>query len=266
MDTVNVVQKRNRPFYQNHWLITNLTLKELYGKYLAKKLSFGSFMALKPFYIRTATTKDIEVCCCKTHLHARWSIKALITCCLNQNIAVGGVTSYDSFFQYIYKDCPTEHTYVSWECSPDKKAVCDHITNNWNSLKENILKQSEEQNKKIQEQENEKSKQEELEKTFVSMQHFEIVETITKKGLIVKRLKAVSTKADLPLIIEFIDKILKKTVHHRNQLRHYRSTVKSLRDHLNTVMVDIDFSENLQVPVKFEPQSLHWSHDQITVH
>ena len=30
--------------------------------------------------------------------------------------------------------------------------------------------------------------------------------------------------------------------------------------------MDIDFSENLQVPVRFEPQSFHWSHPQITVH
>ena len=30
--------------------------------------------------------------------------------------------------------------------------------------------------------------------------------------------------------------------------------------------VDIYFSENLTVPVKFEPQSLHWCHQQVTVH
>ena len=30
--------------------------------------------------------------------------------------------------------------------------------------------------------------------------------------------------------------------------------------------MDIDFSENLQVPVKFDPQSLHWCHPQIIVH
>ena len=30
--------------------------------------------------------------------------------------------------------------------------------------------------------------------------------------------------------------------------------------------IDSDFAENLTVPVKFEPQSLNWSHEQITVH
>ena len=30
--------------------------------------------------------------------------------------------------------------------------------------------------------------------------------------------------------------------------------------------IDIDFSKNLTVPAKFELQSLHWSHEEITVH
>ena len=30
--------------------------------------------------------------------------------------------------------------------------------------------------------------------------------------------------------------------------------------------VYIDFSENLTIPVKFEPHSLHWCHQQVTVH
>ena len=30
--------------------------------------------------------------------------------------------------------------------------------------------------------------------------------------------------------------------------------------------MSIDFSEDLQVPMKFEPESLHWSHSQITIH
>ena len=29
--------------------------------------------------------------------------------------------------------------------------------------------------------------------------------------------------------------------------------------------VDIDFSEHLTVPVKFEPQSLYWCHQQVTI-
>ena len=31
-----------------------------------------------------------------------------------------------------------------------------------------------------------------------------------------------------------------------------------------TIFLYIDFSDNLMVSVKYEPQSLHWSHEQIT--
>ena len=57
-------------------------------------MSYGSFLALKPFYIRSATTKDLEMCCCKKHLHARWSIVALIECCNKQNLNLGTVNDY----------------------------------------------------------------------------------------------------------------------------------------------------------------------------
>ena len=42
--------------------------------------------------------------------------------------------------------------------------------------------------------------------------------------------------------------------------------MKEFRTLFDTVSLDLDFSENLQVPVKYEPQSLHWAHEQLTVH
>ena len=42
--------------------------------------------------------------------------------------------------------------------------------------------------------------------------------------------------------------------------------MKEFRALFNTVSLDLDFSENLQVPVKYEPQSLHWAREQLTVH
>jgi len=251
-DTVTIMQQRNRPFYQNHWLITNLTFKELYQKYLVNnevKVSIGIFMALKPFYVKSATTKDIEVCCCKTHLHARWSIKALVSCCNAQNISLQGeVSSYDSFFDHIYKDCqPEDTTYINWQCTPDRKTVCNSVIANWNALKDEALAKDDKT-------------------TCVSMQHFEKAESTMKNGTVVTRLTAVSTKANMQFIVEFIDNLLKKTIHNRNQLRHYRNVIKSFKEHFDTILVDIDFSENLSIPVKYEPQSMHWSYQQITVH
>ena len=102
--------------------------------------------------------------------------------------------------------------------------------------------------------------------TTVKMQHFENVKVLTKNGAKKKYLKAVETDATFTFIANFISNSLGKIVHHRNQLKHYRNTIAIFRESFDALFVDIDFSENLSVLVKFEPQSLHWSHEQVTVH
>ena len=61
------------------------------------------------------------MCCCKMHVHARWSIKALVSLLEKQKIPFP-VNDYDSFFAYLYQECNKEqHTYIAWECTPDHK-------------------------------------------------------------------------------------------------------------------------------------------------
>ena len=67
------------------------------------------------------------------------------------------------------------------------------------------------------------------------------------------------------LLIGFISSFLNKIINHRNQLRHYRTYIKLFREQFDTISVDVDFSENLSVPIKYEPQFLNWSHFQVTV-
>ena len=55
-------------------------------------------------------------------------------------------------------------------------------------------------------------------------------------------------------------------INHRNHLRHYRSAITNFRAMFDCLFIDIDFSENLKLPVKYLPQSLHWCHEAITVH
>ena len=81
----------------------------------------------------------------------------------------------------------------------------------------------------------------------------------------VKHLKAIPMPEDLSFIVEFISERLASFIHHRNQLKHYRSSIWSFKVHFDPVSIDIDFSENLTVPVNYKPQSLHWSHSQVTV-
>ena len=132
VDTATIIQQRNRNFYESHWYIVNVTYKELYQKYIKdhpnELVSIGTFFALKPFYIRTATTKDIEMCCCKKHLHARWSIQALIECAAKQSIDISPIGNYTTFFEYLTADCSSESTtYLSWECTADSSHFCKDI-------------------------------------------------------------------------------------------------------------------------------------------
>lgn len=80
------------------------------------------------------------MCCCKKHLHARWSVQALISCSEKQKISLQEIDNYDSFFAYLYQDCPKDDlTYINWECVENKNTLCDHIQKRWNELKEAIL-------------------------------------------------------------------------------------------------------------------------------
>ena len=250
--TVSVIRQRNRLFYQGIIKTVQLTYKELYVKYIQthdeqNHVSWGTFLALRPFYIKPNTMKEIEMCCCKLHLHARWSIKAFIDCCKLQKFDIGEITSYETFFEHLISDCPRdEHTYVSWECSPDRETLCENIKTKWKDLKD------------LEEKSNPNA--------TVPLMYFEKQLYITKKGKQSERLKALKKHVDLKFLITFIDKLLPKIVYHRNMLQHYRKTNQLFTESLNAVYIDVDFSENLTVPVKYEPQSLHWAHEQVTVH
>ena len=92
VDTVRIIQQRNKNLYESQWFVTNETLKVLYHKFLEinqeSSVSHGTFLALKPFYLRSGTTKDIKMCCCKKHLHIQWLVKALIDCAAKQTLAL----------------------------------------------------------------------------------------------------------------------------------------------------------------------------------
>ena len=120
----------------------------------------------------------------------------------------------------------------------------------WHNLKTSILQQDDKS-------------------TEVSVQHFEKVEVLMKNRKnrkIVKRLKAVSTQAKLSFMTEFLEKRLSRIIHHRNQLKHYRSCLSLFKENIIGAYIDENFSGNLSLPVKYELQDLHWSQEQITVH
>lgn len=102
-------------------------------------VSMGLFLNLRrPFYIRNVTSKDIEMCCCKLHLHAQWAVSALVKIARKLEIPLGA-TDYESFFNFLYADCgDIEQTYIPWICTPNKKIVCKEISDNFNTLTKSL--------------------------------------------------------------------------------------------------------------------------------
>ena len=118
----------------------------MYQKLLISNLNFSlswaSFLALRPFYICHSTLKDMEICCCLLHLHARWSINAIIQCAKKQNIPLESFDSYTMFFKALTEQCSNhDYTYISWQCTPDK-TICQDISSNWECLKLFVVESS----------------------------------------------------------------------------------------------------------------------------
>ena len=69
------------------------TLHNLYSTYLeanpVEHVSWGIFLELKPFYVRTVTGRDIGMCCYKLHITTRWSVHTLTKACKEQKIDEG---------------------------------------------------------------------------------------------------------------------------------------------------------------------------------
>ena len=93
-----------------------------------------------------------------------------------------------------------------------------------------------------------------------------MVEFTSKKGITSEHLKPVEKMFSLPDIVSFADSILPSITDHCSHFHHYRNAIHSFKDNFDVLYLDIDYSENLSIPVNFEPQSMHWHKDTITVH
>ena len=100
--TVQIVKKRNREFYQSIWKTYTIPIVLLYRKYLEEsplnRMSMGLFLNLRPFYCRNVSLKDMEMCCCKVHLHGRWTVVGLVKLAAKLEISLP-FADYTSFFQ-----------------------------------------------------------------------------------------------------------------------------------------------------------------------
>jgi len=95
----------------------------------------------------------------------------------------------------------------------NKKTLCNHASQNWNQIKEDLSQKCDST------------------KT-VRMQHFVKVKSTTKKGKEVTKLVASATDGNMLFILDFIDQLLAKMIHHRNHLHHYRYAIHKMRENV----------------------------------
>ena len=115
------------------------------------QVSYGSFWSLIPFYVQQTTTKGIEMCVCKSHLHSRWATKALVANAKEQDIDLGEIVDYVSFHEYLIADwSKDEHAYISWKCTPSKDQVCEHVLAKWNQRQNLVVDNNTEVTVKMQ--------------------------------------------------------------------------------------------------------------------
>lgn len=172
---------------------------------------------------------------------------AIIEIARKQNIQLP-VTDYQTFCWYLMKNCPEDlHAYVAWECTPSSRTVCGHIHSNWRDIRSHLPLNS-------------------SDNVTVPLIHFIQSAYENRKGEMQSRLKAVKEDVNAFYLADFFESFLDNIMHHRNILKHFRSTHERFIDLFDSIYLDIDFSENLTIPVKHEPQSLHWHKEQVSVH
>ena len=242
-----VTNKRNIKILVSPWLLINKTIRALHTKYKSEfscNISLGTFMSLRLFYIRSPTPKDIEMCDCKDHLHARWAINALLKLTKIQKINTT-FDSYETFFSGVLysptcKLSDDAAEYIKWKCTQSKKSLCTDILTN--EGKDDVT---------------------------VKMLHFVRKQEKTRKGKIVKRLKAVPVQVNISWVMNFIGNMLPTIVHHRNLLKNFRTNIDIVTNSIQKVAeIGLDFSENITIPVNKEAQSFHWGgcKEERTIH
>ena len=86
-----------------------------------------------------------------------------------------------------------------------------------------------------------------------------------KTGKESSRLSMKQSKRNAAYLTQFLSDLLPSIIFHWNQLKYFRNVITSFREDLEC-FIDIDFSENLKVPLKYEPRSAQWNREKVTVH
>ena len=132
---------------------------------------------------------------------------------------------YYSFFSFLTMNCQKEeHTHISWCCTLDKKSLCSHIQGQWDKFVDTLsLSDS----------------------TYtIQFEYFKRIFVPTKNGP-KKRLTQVIENVGIAFLVKFVSDLLPEIIHHRNELKYFRSVVKIFHTMYNSIYIDMDYSERI---------------------
>ena len=111
--SVKVIKQREKEYYESILRISYETIQDLYKKYKlsneSNRVSSSTFFNLRPFYVRSVTTRDVELRCCELHLHGRHSIAALLGSIKKHGLHPVEFNDYYSFSKHLTADCPKDN-------------------------------------------------------------------------------------------------------------------------------------------------------------
>ena len=152
--------------------------------------------------------------------------------------------SYENVFEKLYKNYGAgNQTYIPWECTPNKTDVCLDILKEFNELLQPM------------DQSLEVILFTRFEKKIVMDAKGNII--LDKQGNPVTQLVPVRDHVNAKFLVNFMREVLSKLVHHHNILKLYHNLKAAFLENLECPYIDVDFSQNLPVGIKWEPQSLH---------
>ena len=247
-----VTERRKIDFYEHPYHVQNDTHKNLYNIFKTSnptiKIGLTTFTKLKPFFIRRCEPRDIETCCCRTHVNFSGAMESLINLCHKNNITFyqnnsNVLKSYSTVMGYIYINCERDEHGILVTCC--ESGDCGKWMEQFENLKSQILSNDMDFVN--------------FDNTYVKFTHFETRKFLDANNKEKSKLIPIIENANMAYFTSYLTEKIKKFVFHSNANTRNYILWKIFVDDLNfseSSLVSIDFAENLQIPIQKEPQSL----------
>ena len=250
-DTKRPVTKSlgNKEYLRHTRHVMTKTYREAYIEFSRNKpdikVSEATFRRCKPFFVKPATARDLEQCCCQRCITVRKAFRALMNFRQNRKC---GCPIYDNVYDFLRATlCPKEedHEYHQMKCINQE---CDNCGIGTLRFCEQEL--------------------DENSNALVTWYCFDYVNHTGKDGKERRHLDIVQRKTNPYALIKHLRKELEGFSRHLFNAKWQRVQWQNLIENLppDHLAIEMDFSENYSCTLQEEPQSIYWSHTQVTIH